>query len=804
MRKLALLLPLLLLIPIVMTTANAVPSEVSVENLVKYPEAFNGRYVSLEGFLVMQQVFSKPTDFYLRDDVGNMIRLKFSEVADASKYAGKQIKVDGVFEAGAERQLTVSELTPLEEGSPESQLVTGAQSTIVIMAYFTDRSNTKNVGEVYRMIFNDMNGYYMEVSYDLLYVTGSWYGWFSIGHTLAFYGADSATAIDDPNNDGYSESWWFIRDAVALADPYVNFASYSKFVFVCAGPNQESSGVTNDIWSCRWSGLHIDTDDDFTITHGMIVPDIEAGSYGVLGVHAHEYGHELGLPDLYGYTGGVGNWDLMATGCWNNLGKTPAQPTSYCRMLEGWIGSSRIRDMPFGTADLLMLDPLEDPTGTIQVIRLTGIEYDYYLIEARRKVGFDAYVPGNKVLVLYYNAGKLYLKATLSPGQSYRTSSVEVMVTKEDLEGWSFQVYVAYKTWSSDKRLTNNAAPSEANWRGQAVASVGSYVYAVWDDGRDGNWEIYFKRSTDNGLTWGPDTRLTNNASNSWYPSVAAYGSYVYVVWQDDREGNWEIYMLRNEKYGDSGYWYSAVRLTNNPASSLRPSVAAYYRNVHVAWHDNRNENWEIYYKRSTDNGLTWGSDTRLTNDPNVSEYAYVAAYSNYVYVAWQDNRYENYDIFVKRSTNNGATWTQLRLTSDASDQEWVSIAAYGYDVHVVWTDYRAEGNTEIYYRRSIDSGVSYKPEVRLTSSAGESTCANVAVKGKTVYVVWEDTRTEQFEVWFKDSPDRGVHWTADRILSAQPNISQWPSVSVSGDNVYVVWTDQRNGNNEIYFKYRW
>jgi len=802
MKKLALVLALLLLIPVLVTTTNAVPSEISVEDLVKNPGAFDDRYVTLQGVMVMHQLFAKPTEFYLRDDMDNMIRLKFSDAADPSNYAGKKIEVTGVFEAEAERQLVVSELTPLEEGNPESLLVTGAQNTIVIMAYFTNRNNTKNQGEVYRMIFNDMNGYYMEVSYDLLYVTGGWDPWRKIGHTVAYYGTDSATTIDDPDNDGYSESWWFIRDAVKKADPYVNFALYSKFIFVCAGPNQESSGVTTDIWSCRWHGLSIATGDGVTITHGMIVPDIEAGGRGVLGVHAHEYGHELELPDLYGYEGGVGSWDLMATGCWNNLGKTPAQPTSYCRILQGWIGSSRIRNVPYETADLLMLDPLEDPTGTIQVIKLIGLEGDYYLIEARRKVGFDAYVPGEKVLVLYYNAGKLYLKATLSAGQSYRTSSVEVMVTKEDMENWSFQVYVAYRSWSSDMRLTNNAAPSEANWRGQAVASVGSYVYAVWADDRDGNWEIYYKRATNNGLTWGPDTRLTNEGNNSCYPSVAAYGSYVYVVWQDDRDGNWEIYLLRSENYGTS--WYSAIRLTNNWGSSLRPSVAAYYRNVHVAWHDDRMENWEIYYKRSTNNGLNWGSDTRLTNDPSVSEYAYVAACGNYVYVAFQDDRFENYDVLVKTSTDNGATWTEQQLTFDTSDQKWASIAAYGYDVHVVWTDYRTEGNTEIYYRRSLDKGATYKPEIRLTSSAGESTYPSVAVKGKTVYVVWQDYRTERWEIWFKDSPDRGVHWTADRILSAQPSTSQWPSVSVSGDNVYVVWTDNRNRNYEIYFKYRW
>ena len=677
MRKLALVLPLLLLIPIVVTTANAVPSEISIENLVKNPEAFNGRYVSLQGFMVMQQLFAKPTEFYLRDDMDNMIRLKFSDAADASNYAGKKIKVDGVFEAEAEKQLTVSELTPLEGGSPESQLATGAQNTIVIMANFTNRSNTKNQGEVYRMIFNDVNGYYMEVSYDLLYITGGWDPWRNIGHTVAYYGADSATAIDDPNNDGYSDSWWFIRDAVANADASVDFSLYSKFVFVDAGPNQESSGTTNDIWSCRWSGLSIATDDGVTITHGMIVPDIEAFGLGVLGVHAHEYAHELGLPDFYTYPSGIGDWDLMDSGCWNDNGNTPAGFVSWCRINQGWIASSKIRTISSGTAELLMLDPLEDATATIQVIRMY-VGRSYYLIEARRKVGFDAYLPGEKVLILYYDAtaSKLYLRATKSPGESYRSGNVEIMVVKEDLEDWSYQVYVSYKSWSSDKRLTDNAASSESNWRGQAVASVGSYVYAVWDDSRDGNSEIYFKRSTDNGLTWGSDIRLTNEGNNSWYPSVAAYGSYVYVVWQEDRDGNWEIYMLRNEKYGESGYWYGAVRLTNNWASSLRPSVAAYYRNVHVAWHDDRTENWEIYYKRSTNNGLNWGSDRRLTNDPDVSQYAYAAAYSNYVYVAWQDNRTGNYDIFVKRSTDNGATWAQKRLTSDTADQEWASIAA--------------------------------------------------------------------------------------------------------------------------------
>jgi M6 family metalloprotease-like protein len=773
-------------------TAGSVAIETSIQKLAENPKAFDGRQVTLQGFLTSEQLFAEPTRHYLRDEMGSLVQLKLPENDAVSSYAGKRVEVTGVCGlAGSEAQLTVKQFTPLEEANPESSLVTGPQNTIVIMAYFSDRLNTKSQGDVYRQVFNDMNGYYVEASYELLYVTGSWNAWVQLSQTVAYYG-------------NLNPSWYFIRDAVAAVDSSVNFAGYTRLLFVCAGPNEESSGNANDIWSARWSGLNIATNDGITITHAAIVPDKEAGTAGVIGVTAHEYGHELGLPDLYGYVGGVGQWDGMAEGTWNNNGNTPASFTSYIRNLQGWIASSKIRTISAGTAELLMLDPLEDPTGTIQVIRL----YDganYYLIEARRKIGYDAYLPSESVLVLYYEAAtqKLFLRATKSSGGTYRVGNVEIYVVKQDIENWAFQVYVSYKSWSTDRRLTSNAAASNTNWRGGAVASAGRYVYVVWDETRDGNWEIYFKRSADYGNTWSADLRLTNNAASSWYPTVAAYGSYVYVTWQDFRDGNWEIYAKRSENYG--GSWYAEERLTIQSASSNYPSVAAFHRYVHVVWHDFRDNQWEVYYRRSADNGLTWGSTTRLSKLGNASDQAKVATYASNVYVVWEDWRNGNWDIYTRKSTNNGTSWgSEIRLTTNTLNQMFPSVAAYGYDVHVAWTDFRNAGNMEIYYRRSTDKGVTYKTEVRLTNAAGISEQPSLAVAGRTVYLVWTDNRTGTYEVWFKDSPDRGVHWTADRILSAQPNKSYWPSVSVAGDNVYVAWTDERNGNQEIYFKYRW
>ena len=121
---------------------------------------------------------------------------------------------------------------------------------------------------------------------------------------------------------------------------------------------------------------------------------------------------------------------------------------------------------------------------------------------------------------------------------------------------------------------------------------------------------------------WLPDFRLTNNPANSgtspnneW--CVAASGNFVHVVWYDERDLNKEIYYKRSADEGVT--WGSDIRLTNQISTSTNPSIAVSGQIVHVVWFDGRDGNYEIYHKRSVDNGVTWGPDTRLTNDINIS-----------------------------------------------------------------------------------------------------------------------------------------------------------------------------------------
>jgi hypothetical protein len=70
-------------------------------------------------------------------------------------------------------------------------------------------------------------------------------------------------------------------------------------------------------------------------------------------------------------------------------------------------------------------------------------------------------------------------------------------------------------------------------------------LHIVWEDYRDGNDEIYYRRITDSeGPGWDPaDTRLTNDSNTSWDPSVVAdCAGNVHVLWADNRSSNFDIY----------------------------------------------------------------------------------------------------------------------------------------------------------------------------------------------------------------------------------------------------------------------
>jgi len=363
-----------------------------------------------------------------------------------------------------------------------------------------------------------------------------------------------------------------------------------------------------------------------------------------------------------------------------------------------------------------------------------------------------------------------------------------------------FAALGANAQWQPDVRLTNNSAESTtSNNNARSVASNGNVVHVVWEDSRDGNSEIYYKRSTDGGLSWGADIRLTNDAGFSSSPSIAVSAEIVHVTWIDDRGGSNRIYYKRSTNSGTN--WEADRLMTNYTSGSYYPSIAASTSVVHLVWTEYRDSNPEIIYNRSTDGGLSWGQDIRLTNDPATSFSPSVTVSGELVLIFWSDGRDGNFEIYYKRSSNGGANWADdTRFTNNTAVSYMPTVAISASLVHVVWQDY-INSKWELYYERSTDGGLSWGASTRLTISSGNAALPSITASASLAHVVWCDERYYNTEIYYKRSIDGGANWGADERLTNDTNASLNPSVAVSASRVHVVWRDTRAGNSEIYYK---
>jgi hypothetical protein len=354
--------------------------------------------------------------------------------------------------------------------------------------------------------------------------------------------------------------------------------------------------------------------------------------------------------------------------------------------------------------------------------------------------------------------------------------------------------------WQPDVRLTNNNSQSSTSFNNAwCIASSGNSVHVVWFDNRDGNWEIYYKRSSDGGTNWGADTRLTYDVNNSTDPVIAVSGSDVHVVWEDNRDMFLKLYYKRSTDGGIS--WGADTRLSEDSSVVYNPSICVSGYNVHIVWNDTRN-GYQIYHKRSTDGGVNWGSDIRLTNGQGSTGTPTISSSNSVLHLVWSDS-WNGDGIHYKRSTNNGANWTADSELINAPSFNWQpNIAVSGSLVNVVWADHRnGWSNSEIYYKRSTNGGLNWGDDIRLTNNLTRSLYPSVCVSGSEIHVVWSDSCDVNYDIFYKRSTDGGINWETDTRLTNNPAYSSRPSVSVSGSTVHVVWYDMRDGNGEIYYK---
>ena len=354
--------------------------------------------------------------------------------------------------------------------------------------------------------------------------------------------------------------------------------------------------------------------------------------------------------------------------------------------------------------------------------------------------------------------------------------------------------------WQS-KRLTFNAGASWAS----AIALDGSNIYVVWNDDTPGNYEIYFKKSADGGITWQTARRLTVTGAYSISPAIAVNGSNIYVVWgeYDDVTLGDDIYFKKSSDRGAT--WQASKRLTYTTDDNYYPhigvDIAVNGANIYLAWHDDTQGSKEIFSRKSSDGGAHWQAIQRLTYNSGTSADPVIAVRLSNVYVTWHDDTPGNEEIYFRKSADGGATWQAAkRLSNTASWSQASALAVSGSNVYVTWHD-GTPGNNEIYFRKSADGGANWQTIKRLTFTAGDSLCPSLGVNGSVVFIAWYDDTPGNNEIYFIRSGDGGATWQPIQRLTNTSGWSGYPALAINSSMVGIVYDDTTSGNDEIYWK---
>lgn len=306
-------------------------------------------------------------------------------------------------------------------------------------------------------------------------------------------------------------------------------------------------------------------------------------------------------------------------------------------------------------------------------------------------------------------------------------------------------------TWGPEVMLsTKDNKTSNA----QAITVCGSDVHVVWHDYGIGTM---YRRSTDYGVSWGSiDTLLGNDLTG--FASIAAAGESVYVVANAPSQ-HWNVYTWST----DRGVTWSFYRIISYREAQRIP-LQVHPPFLHIAKDplDSTAGTLKTYYLRSTDGGRSWGRDTLISDTDSSGSQAPAldVDYRGNPHVTWYDYRYSPYpwtgDIFYTSSRDSGTAWVPPDSLTVVHRAVGSSILAQGDTLHLVWADDRNgfDTNFEMYYRMSTDLGVSWNPEVRLMNALGNSYGPSLGLTQNFLHLVWEDEREDpsrhMFVVYYK------------------------------------------------------
>jgi parallel beta-helix repeat protein len=255
-------------------------------------------------------------------------------------------------------------------------------------------------------------------------------------------------------------------------------------------------------------------------------------------------------------------------------------------------------------------------------------------------------------------------------------------------------------------------------------------------------------------------------------------------------------------------------RLSYDEDTSTEPHIVAANGAVYCAYV--RTESKAIYFKKSLDRGATWSNDVSLHQTSRILGNIDIAGSGDNVALVWEES-YKvgsefDRNVWVMRSANGGATWTEPVDVRSWSGAYWAlnaiepSVAVEGEKVYVLFKSVRPPGdNPPQIYQIAItfvwgEDGT-IQADLWLVEE-GNDHCPDIAVDGLNIYMTWlRDDGSSQKKIMFTYSIDGGANRIGPIIIGTLEGdlVPGCISIQAKNNEAYVLYSSNQGGDYDIY-----
>ena len=149
-------------------------------------------------------------------------------------------------------------------------------------------------------------------------------------------------------------------------------------------------------------------------------------------------------------------------------------------------------------------------------------------------------------------------------------------------------------------------------------SNLSNYRYVTWSAGEEEDRYILFARSTDGGKTFSSPVSMSGSSRSTVFnPEVSSSGNNVYVVWQgQSKNGNQDIFLRKSSDYGST--FGDIENISNDPGGSGDPEITVDGNSTHIAWEGTTPGNNFIFYTKS-DDGSAFDAPQKLSSNIGMS-----------------------------------------------------------------------------------------------------------------------------------------------------------------------------------------